>query len=91
MAPRRNITTKEPVVKTTPVLDKLDLEKGTQVRFRSRDDGNWSQGKIIGDNEKDGSLTIAEYKAGIRSIMPDRVQRKDRGPRGGDLWVDVTQ
>lgn len=89
MPPRRNIKVKEPRVVETPILDRLDLEKGTQVRFRLRGDVNWSQGKILGDN-KDGSLTILEYKAGIRSIMPENVQRKDRGPRGGDLWVDVT-
>jgi hypothetical protein len=88
MPPRRNIKTKERVIAETPVLDSLELEKGTLVRFRIKDDVNWSQGKILGDN-KDGSLTILEYKAGIRSIMPENVQRKDRGPRGGDLWVDV--
>lgn len=68
------------------------------VRFRLDDHDNWAYGQAIGTSS-DGSINIGPFSAdqvretgrkrtvsGIRSIMPEHVEVRSIGPRGGELW-----
>lgn len=68
------------------------------VRFRLNDHDNWAYGQAIRIND-DGSINIGPFSAdqahevgrrrmvsGIRSIMPEHIEVRSVGPRGGELW-----
>jgi hypothetical protein len=73
----------------SPLLIKFNLEKGTEIRFRRREE-NWTNGKVVGENA-DGSLELVDEHGKMRSIMPNKCQVKERGPRGGVTWKDVVE
>lgn len=73
---------------STPVLDELGLAIDTQVKFRRRDGGDWLQGKVKGDY-KDGSISIVDRDGRWCSIMPEKVMKATKGPRGGRSWSPV--
>lgn len=70
-------------------LTDYGLEPGDTVRFRPplRPTGNWHEGNVRSIN-KDGSVEIGT-PTGIRAIMPDRLEVKRTGPRGGRQWQPV--
>lgn len=82
-----NEMAEQKVEEKSELLDTLGLEPQDEVRFRYSEDQNWVKGKVTGEN-RDGSLLIYETGdyAKARSIMPQLVQKKLRGPRGGVLW-----
>lgn len=83
-ARRSNAEPKGP--KPTPVLDALDLPIDTEVRFRYTEGADWLYGRVNGDN-KDGSVSVGEKKTGhFRAFMPEKIERKVIGPRGGIKW-----
>lgn len=85
---RVRVTAKPKPVIENPTLERLNLSKGDEIRFR-RGNEDWTTGHIIGDN-KDGSLEVFDEKMGnVRSFMPDQCQVKDTGPRGGTVWIDI--
>lgn len=68
------------------------------VRFRINETSNWAYGQAIGVSD-DGSINIGPFSAeqahemgkkrtvsGIRSIMPEHIEVRAIGPRGGELW-----
>lgn len=71
-----------------PFLTQFHLDVGDQVRFRQRDGQDWTNGVVRGDY-KDGSITIFDADGKMRAIMPDKIQVKFRGPRGGTTWKDL--
>lgn len=90
MAKRKVVFTKMEKPKTE-VIDSLELvEVGSQVRFRQREDQNWTKGKVIGES-KDGSLTIYDVTGKSRSIMPTGVEVEQKGPRGGVKYVPIVE
>lgn len=64
------------------------LQPGEELRFRFKENGTWIHGTVQ-DVNKDGSLTISA-QGKQRAIMPERCQKKTRGPKGGTGWEDVT-
>lgn len=63
------------------------LEQGATVRWRRGQHGHWREFTVRGIN-KDGSLDlIGPY--GARALMPDKIQRKDHGPKGGIVWTPL--
>ncbi len=71
-------------------LAELGLRAGDCVRFRRRDADRWRQG-VVDRREKDGSVGIRDAKGASRAILPDRIEVKDRGPRGGVVWEPLTE
>lgn len=71
-----------------PIITKLGLALGEELRFRKVSDGTgtWQNGTLTGENF-DGSLNI--YTGMSRSILPSACQRKLIGPRGGVTWEDL--
>lgn len=65
-------------------LAPFHLQAGDTVRFRRTDKSRFTEGTVRGVN-KDGSLDIVAGGK-IRALMPERVEAKRRGPRGGILW-----
>jgi hypothetical protein len=41
--------------------------------------------------EADGSLGVCDSKGAMRAMPLDTVEVKDRGPRGGVMWVPLTE
>lgn len=72
------------------LLAELNLERDTEVRFRHKDGQVWRKGKVVGFG-KDLSLTLVDDWGHMRAIMPEKCQRKQSGPRGGTVWVDVVK
>lgn len=74
----------------TPVLDRLGVSVGTQVRFRRREEEHWIVGTVRADF-KDGSVTIVDKDGRWCSIMPEKIQIAHKGPRGGRFWRPLTE
>lgn len=90
MAPRVTKRNTVAVDTSTPFVDALGLELGSIVRFRRNMDEHWTKGVLRGDS-KDGSLSIIDQHGRWRSMMPENVMIKKRGPRGGVLWEPVVR
>lgn len=90
MAKRKVVFTKMEKPKTE-VIDSLDLvDVGSEVRFRQREDQNWTNGKVMGES-KDGSISIYDATGKFRSIMPGGIEVKQKGPRGGVKYVPIVE
>jgi hypothetical protein len=61
-------------------LAELGLAAGDAVRFRRRDTERW---------KADGSLGVCDAKGAMRAFPLDLVEVRDRGPRGGVVWVPL--
>jgi hypothetical protein len=87
--PRRKVrvSNNPPPVESFAVRERYGLQKGDEVRFQTVDGGNYTTATVSGES-KDGSLSLWDGRLS-RSIMPERVQRKKRGPRGGTIWEDL--
>lgn len=70
------------------------------VRFRTETNSKWLYGQSLG-LKGDGSVTIGPVipdemyilgrramVTGMRSIMPEHVQVRTVGPRGGEVWEE---
>lgn len=68
-------------------LADFGLQVGDTVRWRRGDAGTWRELTVKGI-ERDGSLSLLGPQ-GFRAIMPDRLQRKDHGPKGGIVWTPL--
>ena len=64
------------------------LEIGDEVRFRHNPEHNWVKGKVVGTN-KDGSIYLYDDGGHGRHVMPAKLERKVKGPRGGIKWETV--
>lgn len=71
------------------VLAEYGLCVDDDVRFRHREEQNWTKGRVLGVGSKDFSVTLVDDGGHMRSIMPDKMQKRIPGPRGGKLWVEV--
>lgn len=72
---------------TFATLKKFKLKVDDEVRFRINENHNWTKGIIKGENP-DKSITIWDGNK-IRCIMPENIQLKTKGPRGGVTWKEV--
>lgn len=63
------------------------LQIGDTVRFQRVPGGHWIELTVKGTN-KDGSLHLSG-PSGFRALMPDGLQRKDHGPKGGTVWTPL--
>ncbi len=71
-------------------LAELGLKAGDRVRFRRREGDRWREG-VAERREKDGSVGIRDAKGASRAILPDRIEVKDKGPRGGVVWEPLPE
>jgi len=71
-------------------LAELGIAVGDPVRFRRRDTERWKDGTVV-RREVDGSLGVTDPKGAHRSVLLETVEVKERGPRGGILWVPLTE
>lgn len=71
-------------------LAALGLSVGTAVRFRRRDTERWKDGTVT-RVEADGSLGVCDTKGAMRSLPFSSVEVRDRGPRGGVVWVPLDE
>lgn len=90
MAKRKIKYTEQPAeIEVFEVRNRYNLESGDKVRFRLQEGQSWIQATVMGEH-KDGSLHLYDPRMGhSRAIMPEKVQRKKTGPRGGVLWEDL--
>lgn len=72
------------------VLEEYGLEKDDELRFRHQPEQNWTKGRLLGQN-RDYSLSIVDDYGKLRAFVPEKCQKRVRGPRGGQQWVDVTK
>lgn len=60
------------------------------VRWRDRAGGRWLSGEWSGERGADGSLSVVQATSGkLRSLRPERVEVRGRGPRGAMTWSPV--
>ena len=71
-------------------LTQIGLVTGAVVRFRRRESERWKDGTVT-RREADGSLGVCDAKGAMRALPLETVEVKDRGPRGGELWVPLTE
>lgn len=69
-------------------LAEIGLGVGSAVRFRRRDSERWKEGTVT-RREADGSLGVCDTKGAMRALPLEAVEVKDRGPRGGVMWVPL--
>ncbi|HET6949084.1 MAG TPA: hypothetical protein VFI47_01820 [Acidimicrobiales bacterium] len=72
----------------TTRLDDLGLVPGDRVRWRDRPGGRWREGRVTG-RERDGSVGVRDERGASRALVADRLEVRDRGPRGGAVWDPV--
>ena len=63
-----------------PDLTLLGLVAGDRVR--------WREGRVLG-RERDGSVGVRDGRGASRALRPERLEVRDRGPRGGVVWEPV--
>lgn len=68
----------------------LGLVAGASIRFRRRDSERWKNGTVV-RVELDGSLGVCDDRGAMRSLPFEAVEVRDRGPRGGTVWVPLTE
>lgn len=68
-------------------LTEYGLVVGDRVRFHRKPGSTWTEANVRGIN-KDGSVDIGTAN-GIRAFMPERLEVKRHGPKGGVVWHPV--
>ena len=63
----------------------LGLTAGDRVRWRDRTSSRWREGRVVG-RERDGSVGVRDGRGASRALRVDRLEVRDRGPRGGVVW-----
>ena len=71
-------------------LAPLGLVTGDRVRWRDRRSSRWREGRVLG-RERDGSVGVRDGRGASRALLPDRLEVRDRGPRGGVVWEPVPE
>lgn len=71
-------------------LAPLGLAVGDRVRWRDRRSSRWREGRVLG-RERDGSVGVRDGRGASRALLPDRLEVRDRGPRGGVVWEPVPE
>lgn len=71
-------------------LAPLGLVLGDRVRWRDRRSSRWREGRVLG-RERDGSVGVRDGRGASRALLPDRLEVRDRGPRGGVVWEPVPE
>ncbi len=71
-------------------LATLGLAVGDRVRWRDRRSSRWREGRVLG-RERDGSVGVRDGRGASRALLPDRLEVRDRGPRGGVVWEPVPE
>lgn len=71
-------------------LAEIGLVAGAVVRFRRRDTERWKEATVT-RREADGSLGICDTRGAMRALPLDAVEVRERGPRGGVMWVPLTK
>ncbi|HEX5945220.1 MAG TPA: hypothetical protein VFY82_03040 [Acidimicrobiales bacterium] len=71
-------------------LAPLGLATGDRVRWRDRRSSRWREGRVLG-RERDGSVGVRDGRGASRALLPDRLEVRDRGPRGGVVWEPVPE
>lgn len=69
-------------------LANFGLQIGDTVRWQRKPGGRWHELTVKGV-EKDGSLSLLGTQ-GFRALMPDRLERKQHGPKGKVVWVPLS-
>jgi hypothetical protein len=85
----------EPIAEAGPPappddLAPLGLAAGDRVRWRDRRSSRWREGRVLG-RERDGSVGVRDGRGASRALLPDRLEVRDRGPRGGVVWEPVPE
>lgn len=80
---------KGPKPEALALLKRLGLEIGDSVRWRKPGKTIYQYGNVTGANA-DGSIKLSHGGAS-RSIMPEQLQIRTRGPRKGIVWVPVVE
>lgn len=70
-------------------LARVGLQEHQTVRFRRESGGRWTEGTAVA-LDADGSLGLRDKRGRRRSIPIDDVEVADRGPRGGRVWVPLS-
>jgi hypothetical protein len=86
----RSGATPAPASATPSPLLALGLRAGDTVRFRRTPTGRWIEGTVVG-REKDGSVSVRDRRGAARAIVAERLQVRSEGPRGGTVWLPVTE
>jgi hypothetical protein len=73
-----------------PDLRRLGLAVGDRVRWRDRRSSRWREGRVIGI-ERDGSVGVRDARGASRALRIDRLEVRDRGPRGGVVWEPLPE
>jgi hypothetical protein len=73
-----------------PDLRSLGLTSGDRVRWRDRKSSRWREGRVLG-RERDGSVGVRDGRGASRALRADRLEVRDRGPRGGVVWESVAE
>lgn len=71
-------------------LATVGIEAHRRVRFRPVGGGRWIQGNAVA-LDADGSLGLIDVRGRRRSIPVDEVEVAARGPRGGRIWVPLSE
>ena len=67
------------------LLDRLGVRVGEVVRYRRRPAGRWCEGVVTG-LERDGSLGLRDGDGRARALLPEAVEVRRPGRRGGTVW-----
>lgn len=87
---KRAPTDEEAMAAAVAALAPLGLAPEQRVRFRRSDGGRWMEGAAAG-REPDGSLGLHDARGRRRSIPIEAIEVHRRGPRGGTVWVPLTE
>jgi hypothetical protein len=68
----------------------LGLTAGDRVRWRDRKSSRWREGRVVG-RERDGSVGVRDGRGASRALRVDRLEVRDRGPRGGVVWEPLPE
>lgn len=85
---KRAPTDEEALVAGVDALATLGLAPEQRIRFRRTDGGRWMEGAVAG-LEPDGSLGLHDARGRRRSIPIDAIEVRQRGPRGGTVWIPL--
>lgn len=68
-----------------PGLAALGLAPGDRVRWHDRQSTRWREGRVVA-RERDGSVGVRDARGASRALRVERLEVRDRGPRGGVVW-----
>lgn len=79
-----------PAGDTAPDLRPLGIAPGDRVRWRDRRGTRWREGHVVA-RERDGSVGVRDARGASRALRVDRLEVRDRGPRGGIVWEPLPE